>query len=654
MITFLYSIFRKSGLRVRILSGTLLFLLPLSVLLYSNFAQTAYHIEFANKESLGNRIQRPLVELLAEPNYSPKLGSEVISAARALGLEAELSKVLSGPFGGAGTFDSKLTRALISRTGDNSNLTLDPEMDSYYLADVSSVVAAQSLDRFLSLERFVLAHLQKRVLTEEERASVSVFVAQFSESDMQRIQGDIETAIAENGKATRGASPTLSNTVTPLLANYLQKQIECLEVLKRIAKGDSQSLGLVIPASNTTRRALVDLAMGVSQELDSILDARSKSYRGQQLRVICGTVITLFLAYYLLVHNVNETTRALRVVIEELVRISNKDLSGEVPKQYLDRRDEVGELARASSAMTRSLSSVLRGLHQGVSLLRTASLDLKSSTSLMNTGVGQTVDSASSSAVAAEEMSANMSLIANVMDQTTRNLKDVAGASEQMTQNIGRLSRSAEEVHITTAEASRQADDIAERMQQLTASAASIGQVTATIQVISAQTNLLALNASIEAARAGASGKGFAVVANEIKSLAQQTAIASEDIRHRIQTVQAATAESAEEILKVSARVLDVRNLVQGIRGSVAAQEEMARRIATNILNSADGMTEVNDRVSESALVSTGLAKDAAQVDQVAKMLDSGNSLVMSKALELDELAQDLSRSINEFQVSRN
>jgi methyl-accepting chemotaxis protein len=202
-----------------------------------------------------------------------------------------------------------------------------------------------------------------------------------------------------------------------------------------------------------------------------------------------------------------------------------------------------------------------------------------------------------------------------------------------------------------TAEASQQAQQIQSQMQRLSGAAQAIGQITETIQSISAQTNLLALNATIEAARAGAAGKGFAVVANEIKDLALQTATATGDIRERIGGVQSSAAASTEVLERVVEIVQNVESLVAIVSGTMEAQAGMTSEITGNMEEAAKEAREAKQRLAESSLVSTEIARDAAGVNAVTQSLAEANKTFVAEAQQLAAMADRLSSTVARFRM---
>jgi methyl-accepting chemotaxis protein len=141
-------------------------------------------------------------------------------------------------------------------------------------------------------------------------------------------------------------------------------------------------------------------------------------------------------------------------------------------------------------------------------------------------------------------------------------------------------------------------------MTTLAESAQKIGDIVKLIQDIAGQTNLLALNATIEAARAGESGRGFAVVASEVKSLAVQTAKATEAIGGQILAVQTATARSVESIRRISERMHEIQHYASGVAASIEQQSAATSNISSNVMNAAqaaEGMAGVLSDVAGAA-----------------------------------------------------
>jgi methyl-accepting chemotaxis protein len=201
------------------------------------------------------------------------------------------------------------------------------------------------------------------------------------------------------------------------------------------------------------------------------------------------------------------------------------------------------------------------------------------------------------------------------------NVEIVAATAEQLALSIREISQNVAQTSSVVAEADREAASSTERVAHLSTAAEKIGSVIDLIRNIANQTNLLALNATIEAARAGEAGKGFAVVASEVKSLAEQTAKATEDIAAQIGAIQLSTQETAETIQGITRIMSEVNVLSTSIHGAVEEQTEATTEISRNANDAAHGTSEV---VANVAAVTSAIQRTnsiAVSVDQSAQSI---------------------------------
>mgnify|MGYP003628114939 CR=1 FL=1 len=198
----------------------------------------------------------------------------------------------------------------------------------------------------------------------------------------------------------------------------------------------------------------------------------------------------------------------------------------------------------------------------------------------------------------AAETSKRSTTVAAATEQASSNVQAVASATEELTATINEVSARAADASSTTERAQSEAEQSVERIELLTQSADRIGEVVTFINEIAAQTNLLALNATIEAARAGDAGKGFAVVATEVKSLAAQTAKATEEITAQVQGVQDATGQVAAALQTVGSTVGEITQISTAIAAAVEEQSAATQEISTNVHQAAAGSAEVSENIA--------------------------------------------------------
>lgn len=215
---------------------------------------------------------------------------------------------------------------------------------------------------------------------------------------------------------------------------------------------------------------------------------------------------------------------------------------------------------------------------------------------------------ANNMSTAAEQTDSQSQAVANASERSAANVQSVAAATEQLSASIGEISTQvahSTEISTTAVTAASGANDAIEGLVRM---AGKIGDVVGLITEIADQTNLLALNATIEAARAGDAGRGFAVVASEVKSLAQQTAEATEQITHQIKEIQGATTSAVGAIKDVTGTIRDIREIATVIASAIDEQTATTHEIFRNVQEAAASSEEVTTsiRTVVGAAASTG------------------------------------------------
>ena len=675
----------------RFLLAVCFFSLPLGVLFYFNLDQISFNIGFAESELAGNRFQRPLVRILRsssdwavatlargdqgparqavdsgisqletlEAELGPKLrldaaslakdGFEGVSVARIkqswLGLagSAQLDLKTFGEFQAA-------VRGLIARAGDASNLTLDPEMDSYYTSDISSIVAPQAMQRLGQIGIWAFA-AKDGMNSGTGRRQAAVFAAILKEADFDRLVGDIEVAGRENGRSPRGASPTLKPSLEPMEKTYREAHSRLLASLEGFAAGRPLSKAEVREQVAAASASVLAITEQAATELEVLLRSRIRGYEQYRSKLVLGTGLALGASLTIFVLMLRSVTGPLTESVRLLDAVSQGDLACPVPTEWLDRGDEVGSLGRSLDQMVRGLREIFTMISKSSEVLANASQILRESASGMADGSRETAHRAQSVAAAAEQMSVNATSVSAAMEEMSVNFSRVSEATSQMTGTVDEIAAKSERARAVSAEAAAQASRISEQMQSLGQAAQEIGKVIDTINEISSQTNLLALNATIEAARAGSAGKGFAVVANEIKDLAQQTAKATEEIKSTIDSVRKSAQLGIGGVASISSVIHDVSGIVGSIALAIEAQATATKDIARNINEASAGVSDSNCRVAETSTASSEIARDIVSVNQSATTISVESNRVLESAVELSGLAGQLKQNVSVFRI---
>jgi methyl-accepting chemotaxis protein len=306
----------------------------------------------------------------------------------------------------------------------------------------------------------------------------------------------------------------------------------------------------------------------------------------------------------------------------EAERRREEDKRAAEEKAKEDRRLAEEEAAasrrQAMLDLADSFESSVGGIIRAVTA---AAAELQSSSQEMSAAAGQTSAQSTSAAAATEEASTNV--------------QTVAAAAEELSASIDEIGRQVSKSSGVAQSAVSSAEGTNEKVQGLSVAAMKIGEVVDLINDIASQTNLLALNATIEAARAGEAGKGFAVVATEVKSLADQTARATDEIGAQISEIQNATNEAVDAIGGITEVISEISEISSSIATAVEEQGTSTREISSNVQQAAQGTQEVSSNM--------------AGVTQAADQTGAAAVKVNASADDLSLQATNLRASVDEF-----
>jgi len=328
--------------------------------------------------------------------------------------------------------------------------------------------------------------------------------------------------------------------------------------------------------------------------------------------------------------------------------LAGGDMSVEVPART--RTDEIGEMAAALQVFKDNMveNTQLRAdqeaAKQRTEAERKAALhslagqfedQVKGIVDAVASAATELQTSAAAMSATAEEASRQATTVAAASEQASTNVTTVASATEELSSSVSEINRQVTEASRVAGKASDEAHRTEATVRGLVSAAQKVGDVVKLISDIAGQTNLLALNATIEAARAGEAGKGFAVVASEVKSLANQTARATDEITQQIAAIQSATRETVEVIDAINGTITTINEISTVIASAVEEQGAATQEIARNIQQAAAGTHEVSSNI--------------AGVSQAATESGAASAQVRSASGELSRQAEALRRHVDEF-----
>lgn len=570
-------------------------------------------ISFTESEREGVSYIRPLWTALAE-GKAPTL-NETPGFTPTADFQSALTAVKSD-----GGNDPHLLATLITRAADASSLTLDPDVDTYYLQSNVTVTLPQIVALNDDLSRAV-----KSLTTAPNTSDLIAFEVAGANLDAANdtLAFNLSSALSGTKSKTLSASLETPRLRLKVATEALTEAREAISNRLRLGQAvDAQDHAQFNEAQTRFHQAVVAVWQVTTQDLDRLLQARIQSVWKELISMLSLAGLVAALSIGLAVYVARQMSSQLVALSRVMGQLAEDNLASDVAATV--QKDEIGAMARAILGFRQVLIErrALQTEQETTRAARQARLDyerdlidrFRTRMAVMASDLVRSSEELSAAAqtlsASAEETTRQASAVNEAASSASGNVQTVAAATEEMSAAVMEISSQVRE----TTSASKNAATIAQKSQSeiraLATAAAGIGEVVSLISSIARQTNLLALNATIESARAGEAGKGFAVVATEVKALANQTAMATDDISCRIEEIQEATNACLTAINEIALRIDDVADRNGAVAAAVEQQGMATQEIASNTHQAASRTLSVTENIFgvETAAESTGAA----------------------------------------------
>jgi len=552
-----------------------------------------------------NKIKSTWTQLEAEAFYGP--GKEVFARHTQL-----IAEVLD----------------LVKHVSDSSNLTLDPELDSFYIKEAIVNLLPQVVENLGQARGMSSGLAARQTVSQKESIKLTALI-----STVQKNINGLKRGMQVLAQSNQSLSNKIGSQVQQAISgseNYLNFLTTNILNAPEISTQSST----VFSKGTETIKANFNILDKLAPELNSLLQLRIEKLYNKMIIILSIVISITLLAIYLFLGFYHSFVSAISRLQETAAALASGNL---VPRVKLANKDEFAELAQSFNSMADQFSDVIKQLETSIEILASSTEEMSMTSNETSRGVQQQQEQIEQVATAMNEMAATVQEVANHASETataTQGAHATVSTGQQLAGKTKEVINSlSNEIDLATSVVQELADD-----------GDKIGSVLGVIQSIAEQTNLLALNAAIEAARAGENGRGFAVVADEVRTLASRTQESTEEINKMIERLQAGTAKAVDVMLEGKKRsesaVVETdkeNDLLQEIASSVVSIDDMATHIASASEQQASVAEEISRNISNISAVTDQSAQSSLHISQSSD--------------ELARLASDIQGLINRFSI---
>lgn len=539
-------------------------------------------------------------------------------------------------------------KKLIRKTGDISNLILDPDLDSYYIMDMTIIVIPELIYRMAFLNDIVLTYNDSAELISIKKNKISTTTNQLLENDQERLKHDVQTALNFDANYY-GVNESLQNKLPAAYNKYQSSQDKLLNMINKYISLDTSVNNRKILRESIIQvnEAAIDLWKVCNDELKNLIDRRINIIETRRFAAISISLIALIVSILLVMIISGGITKGIRKVsnvaqiiaennlIDALDYLENfkemklvNKLSSENKEDKI--KNEILHLYQSFNTMIKNLIALLNEVTMSGLTVKTSSTQIASSANNLESIVAEQLASTNEVNATSKEISANSEQLAISMNKVAASVAEAVDLARLGIENL-------ELIRTTMSNLREATDEISGKFNLINESTGNISQVITTIADVSNQTNLLSLNAAIEAEKAGKWGAGFSIVAKEIRRLADRTAVATIEIENFINEMQDSVNQGSQSMDKFI-------SLSFSSSEKIAHTSDNLNRIIDYNIEMGTQFETVNDGVQQQSLA-------AKQISEAIGQLGASANITRLSISEFKKVTEQLNDAISKLQA---
>ena len=696
MNAFLLNQIKKARIKPRLFSTLLLLAIPLFCLLFLTMTTQNRAIRFGEKEIAGVAYNRLLLKLLSDyrntftllnsSENQLELKTVLSSIEKTRKALNEVNKELESPLDTEENYSTltlkqeefinnismnknmesqssvlkvleTLTK-LTAHVGDTSNLILDPDLDSYYLMDITLIKFPLIMEISTQIEQLLFLTIKENNLSQENQIKLFTLYSQLNTGVIQTLNS-YEIAYRYN---TKLKTEIEKNKLESLInINHYQEE---LRILSNPANKDINMERIRLFPSMVVEynKSLHELYELTADSQETLLKNRVSSLKTEQFIsisfVFVITAITIFIQYLI----VFSITIPLSQAVAKFELLAKGDLKHRI--EY-DGKDEIATLSSSANTFIQYLTNLLQIIANLGNELNTVFKEMATMTKELSSSTESQAASTEESAAALEEISSSFGNISSSIEKEAKDIYEIGNITNNVANSTKKASDSIHSLGMvidSSAKEVKKGEAIisitVDSMNEIKTAADEIGKIIILITEISKQIGLLALNASIEAARAGEHGKGFSVVADEISKLSLKTEESVKHIRALIGSTNSSIKEGIQNVGKVvevlrsvTEKINETNQKAKLVDEEISSQSENINFISNSHIELEKLSEQIDSSTKEEKIAISQISLSMNQISTETQLITNNINKLKEASSNVSTLSEELKIAISKFEI---